>query len=85
MYLPIYNPGPVPVRSGSFGIGLGPAYLTGIHCYGNEKSLTECIGASFSHQSCPQTKDVGVVCAGTYVCNIRTVSNSNDILTSLLV
>lgn len=57
------------MAGGSFGIGSGPVFLSGVHCYGNEKTLKECIGVDFSDQSCPHSMDVGVICAGTYICN----------------
>ncbi len=52
------------MASGSFGTGMGLTFLSNVHCYGNENSLTECIGVNFGYQSCPQTMDMAVVCAG---------------------
>ncbi len=52
------------MTGGGFGTGLGPVLLSNIHCYGNEKSLKECIGAEFSYHSCPHSMDMGVVCGG---------------------
>ena len=54
------------MASGSFGTGLGPVFLSNIHCYGNENNLMECTGADFGYQSCEHTMDMAVVCAGMY-------------------
>ena len=47
--------------------GPGPTWLDALRCSGNESDLTECGGAEFRDYNCSHTRDVGVVCQGTYV------------------
>ena len=51
----------------NFGPGNGPIHFQDVACQGSESNLFMC---SFSRNitSCSHNQDVGVICAGTYIC-----------------
>ncbi|PFX14302.1 Deleted in malignant brain tumors 1 protein [Stylophora pistillata] len=48
-------------RNGEFGQGIGPIWLTNVHCVGNEISITQCNHRGWG-VNCRHYKDAGVVC-----------------------
>ena len=50
----------------TFGQGIGPIYLDGVTCIGNETSLAECEHQGVSSHDCSYSLDAGVICPGEY-------------------
>ena len=55
-------------RTGSFGSGSGPIFLSGVSCYWNEPSLIECRSYGPAFYYCGD--DAGVICEGTILTDI---------------
>uniref|UniRef100_A0A3B1K7T6 SRCR domain-containing protein n=1 Tax=Astyanax mexicanus TaxID=7994 RepID=A0A3B1K7T6_ASTMX len=51
-------------RNANFGRGTGPILLDDVHCFGGEKSITECRHNEFGIHWCNHGQDAGVTCSG---------------------
>ena len=47
-----------------FGAGVGPIYLSGVYCTGNEANLTNCSRSSIVNCLRGHSEDAGVRCQG---------------------
>ncbi|XP_054258708.1 uncharacterized protein LOC128983440 [Macrosteles quadrilineatus] len=58
-----YNGPAKSLKEAAFGQGEGVIWLNGVHCAGNESSLTECLHQPWGLTDCSHSEDVGVVCS----------------------
>ena len=50
------------LRGAAFGEGMGPIWLNGVQCVGDEKSVSQCSHAGWGGHYCGHDEDAGVVC-----------------------
>ena len=63
----IFSIGSLPVTDLSFGSGIGPIYLSNVHCMGDEDKLVNCASNSVDAHQCDHSLDAGVICQGSYL------------------